>query len=94
MSNNILDQIDRKIRIKYIKDGKSSRTYIYGISSYIENEEEIMKLMKKIQKSLGTSIIKSYIDGKIIIGFGGNHIDSIYDYFTKNNLCNINEIYI
>lgn len=90
---NILNQIDRKLIIKYMKEGKSSRTYIYGLSSYIDSEDQIMNHAKKIQKSLGTSILKRHDDdNKIIIGFGGEHIRTIYEYIIKNNICPINEI--
>jgi len=85
---NILEQIDRKLTIKYMKEGKASRTYIYGLMSYINSEEDIMKHMKKLQKSMGTSLFKTYDDNnKIIVGFGGEHIRTIYEYIIKNNIC-------
>lgn len=90
---NILEQIDRKLIIKYMKEGRASRTYVYGLMSYINSEEDIMKHMKKLQKSMGTSLFKTYDDKKkIIIGLGGEHIRTIYEYIIKNNICPENEI--
>ncbi len=90
---NLLAQIDRKIIIKFMKEGKTSRTYIFGLDQYIVNKDEILKFIKPLQKSLGTSMIeKTDEDNKLVIGFGGNHIQPIYDAIIKKNICPKNEI--
>ena len=49
--------------------------------------------MKKMQKTIGTSMMKKNDDdGKIVYGFGGEHIKIIYDYILKNNICSVTEI--
>ena len=45
--NTILKQIDRKIIIKYLKEGKTSRTYVFGLDDFIK-KEDIENFMKKV----------------------------------------------
>lgn len=92
IDDDILKQIDKKIIIKYMKEVRTSRTYIFGIHNYIRTKEERDKFVKHIKKSLGTSVIEKNDGDGVVYGFAGEHIKYIYDYIVKNNICPINEI--
>ncbi len=47
--------VDNKITVRYIKDGKSKRTFITGLHHFLTPEEEI-KLIKTFQKTLGAGV--------------------------------------
>jgi len=90
---NLLKQIDRKIIIKFLKEGKTSRTYIFGIDGFIKSQQEIDTFIKKLQKTLGTSLITKQSDTNTpVYGFGGDHIRTIYDFILKNKICNALDI--
>ena len=90
---DILKQIDKKLVIKYMKEIKTSRTYIYGLYNYIKTKEDTKEFLKKIKKALGTSVVEKIDeDNNIIYGFAGDHTKYIYDYIIKNNITPISEI--
>lgn len=89
---NILKQIDRKIVIKYMKEVKTSRTYIFGLNNYIKTKKDIEEFIKNIKKSLGTSVIEKEGETGPAYGFAGDHVKYLYDYIVKKKICPINEI--
>lgn len=52
-TNNILTDIDRHVYLKFLKEKKTSRTYICGLHNFMTNEE-IDKFVKSLKKTLGT----------------------------------------
>lgn len=78
--SNAIAEIDKHIEIKFLKEGRRNKTYIYGLSDYIENEKELKKCVEKIQKKLGTSVIEEEKDGKKYYGFGGDHVNVLKTY--------------
>ena len=91
-TQNLLSQIDRKLILKYMKEGKASRTYILGLEGYLKQDEQLT-LMKDIQKKLGTSLLKKMTeDNKPIYGLGGDHVNTIYDIIIKKNIAPKGEI--
>lgn len=91
-SENLLSQIDRKIILKYMKEKKTSRTYILGLEGYLKQDEQLI-LMKDIQKKLGTSLLKKMTeDNKPIFGLGGDHVNTIYDIIIKKKIAPKGEI--
>jgi hypothetical protein len=89
---NILKQIDRKIILKFMKEVKTSRTYIFGLDNYIKTKEEKNEFIKHLKKALGTSFIEKDSDDGKAYGFAGDHINYIYSYIIKKNICPKNEI--
>lgn len=89
---DLLKKIDQKIILKFMKEGKTSRTYIIGIHSYFKSEEDTTKFMKNLQKKLGTSYLKKIVEDVPHFGFGGEHIDKIYDEIIKNNIAKKHDI--
>lgn len=79
---DLLSQLDKKIIIKYHKEGRNSRTYILGLDYYF-NAEKQNEFVKTLKKKLGTSAIKNIIDNSTVHGFGGDHVNTLYDYFVK-----------
>lgn len=90
--NDLLKKIDQKIILKFMKEGKTSRTYIIGIHSYFKSEEDTNKFMKNLQKKLGTSYLKKNVDGIPHFGFCGDHIDKICEEIIKNNIAKKHDI--
>ena len=91
-TQNLLSQIDRKLILKFMKEGKASRTYILGLEGYLKQDEQLT-LMKDIQKKLGTSLLKKMTeDNKPIYGLGGDHVNTIYDIIIKKNIAPKGEI--
>jgi len=91
-NDDLLKKIDQKIVLKFMKEGKTSRTYIIGIHSYFKSEEDTIKFMKNLQKKLGTSYLKKMVDDVPHFGFGGEHIDKICEEIIKNNIAKKHEI--
>lgn len=91
-SDNLLSQIDRKIILKFMKEGKNTKTYIIGLEGYLKDDEQLI-FIKEIQKKLGTSLLKKITeDKKPIYGLGGDHINSVFDFLVKKNIAKPSEI--
>lgn len=74
--NNIFEDEDKKIILKFFKEKKTSRTYIYGLHDFM-TDEEVVKFVMYLKKKLGTGIIKKENDGIIEYGFQGDHKERI-----------------
>jgi len=89
---DILKQIDRKIIVKYMKEGKNTKTYIYGLDYYMKPEAH-QQFCKDLQKKkLGTSMIKRVEDDKTVYAFGGDHCDKIVQELINTKIIPKNEI--
>lgn len=78
-----LDEINKKIEIKYIKQKKENRTYITGLDIFMTDEKERVDLIKTLKKALGASSVTKIENDKEIIGFSGNHIEKVKKYFIE-----------
>ena len=85
-----LAEIDRKINLKFIKEKKTSRTYISGLETFLPKKLDREKLCQDLRKVLGTgsNIVqdekeKPIGETKEKYGFQGNHIDRIATFLTK-----------
>ena len=81
-NSDVLSQIDKKLILKYHREGKNSRTYIIGLNNYFDDAKQI-DFMKTFKKKLGTSCTKTIIDNNMVYGFGGDHVNTLYEYFAK-----------
>jgi translation initiation factor 1 (eIF-1/SUI1) len=88
--NNILQSIDRNLSIKYIKNGRNSRTYLSGIKSYITDNDKLDDFVKKLKKQLGAGGLIDKEEN--VVSFQGDHTNKIYQYIIKNNICPKHEI--
>jgi hypothetical protein len=66
---SMIDKINKKISLYYVKDKRAKRTYIMGLKHFINNEE-LQNLSKKLQKSMGTN---SFINEEGECGFNGDY---------------------
>jgi len=89
-SANILQSIDRNLSIKYIKNGRNSRTYLSGIKSYIIENDKLEDFVKKLKKQLGSGGLIDKEEN--VVSFQGDHTHKIYEYIIKNNICPKHEI--
>lgn len=55
--DNILNEIDKRIKLRFMKEKRTSRTYIEGIEKFFD-EEKIKEIMQQIKKKLSTSYFK------------------------------------
>jgi translation initiation factor 1 (eIF-1/SUI1) len=96
-TEDIFRQIDKRITIRFLKEKRTTRTYIEGLEDFI-SEEQINDLIKKIKK-LGTSYLKrtdeDIEDDKktktkksstpyIAHGFNGDHKTKIIKFLTED----------
>lgn len=84
-----LDNINVNITLKCIKEKKTCRTYITGLSKFLSNED-VQNFAKKLQKILGTgSIINN--DGDC--GFNGDYtIDTCKKAIIKKHILEYQQI--
>lgn len=78
--SNLMTEIDKHIEIKFLKEGRRNKTYIYGLSDYMTGDNKdtnLTKFVEKLKKKLGTSMVEEEKDGKKYFGFGGDHVDVI-----------------
>jgi hypothetical protein len=55
-TEDIFKQIDKRVTLRFMKEKRTSRTYIEGLEDFL-SEETINEIIKKIKK-LGTSYFK------------------------------------
>lgn len=72
MSNEqeILNEIDKKIYIRILKEGKATRTYIEGLYRFF-SDDECKDIGNRIKKNLSTSYF--YKEENKSHGFNGDH---------------------
>ena len=79
--NNMFVEIDKKITIKYLKEIKTNRTYVCGLSDFM-SDEKINLFTKFLKKQLGAGMNIKKISNtnnmiKLEYGFQGNHLERI-----------------
>ena len=74
--SDLFVQIDKRVTIKFLREVKTNRTYIGGLSGFM-TDEQIVLFTKKLKKTLGAGMNPKTVDGKTEYGFQGNHIDRI-----------------
>ena len=55
--NDLINEIDKHVEIKYLKEGRRNKTYVYGLSDFIDEKVET-DTIGKLKKKLGTNISK------------------------------------
>jgi translation initiation factor 1 (eIF-1/SUI1) len=78
-----LEKIDRHIYIKFFREKKTSRTYILGLSDFMDGPTA-NKFANGLKKKLGTGMIETEQDGKISYGFQGDHIAKIKEFLITD----------
>lgn len=74
-----------KIEIKFFKEKKTSRTYIYNLGKFITDEKTLETVIKDLKKKLATScIIKNEEGYGNVYGFQGDHKRTIVTYLINN----------
>jgi translation initiation factor 1 (eIF-1/SUI1) len=72
IENELMENIDRKITIKVVKEHGKHRTYISGLEYFLD-EDEVDKFVKSLKKRLGMGMSKK----DNMYCFQGNHVDNI-----------------
>ena len=90
-TEDIFKQIDKRVTLRFMKEKKTSRTYIEGLEDFL-SEDQINEIIKKIKK-FGTSYLKrTDEDGEdktskkpvaIAHGFNGDHKTKIIKMLTE-----------
>ena len=91
MSNEqeILNEIDKKIYIRILKEGKATRTYIEGLNKFY-GDDECKEIGNKIKKNLSTSYF--YKEENKSHGFNGDHKLRLKELLQKNYKIPIDKI--
>jgi translation initiation factor 1 (eIF-1/SUI1) len=76
MDINILNEIDKHIRIRFLKEGRASRTYIEGLEGFFTTEQ-VKEIINNIKKSLSTGYFCKNEDNNISHGYNGDHMERI-----------------
>lgn len=88
--NQILSDLDKMIRIKYLKEKNKNKTCVYGIFDFVP-EKNIKDLIKLIKKRLGCSgIINEEVTSrgkktKVLI-FSGNFVEEIKNIILEKKI--------
>ena len=77
----ILNEIDKKIYIRILKEGKATRTYVEGLNRFY-SDDECKEIGNNIKKKLATSYF--YKEENKSHGFNGDHKLRLKDLLQKN----------
>ena len=82
---DILNLIDRRIKLRFMKEKRASRTYIEGLEKFFD-EEKIKIMTKVIQKKLSTGYTTKSDENNIVLGHGynGDHKERIKKYLVED----------
>jgi hypothetical protein len=84
-SNDTLTNIDTKITSSFVKEGKTTRTYIANLDLIVPDAEKRKAICKKIKIDLGTNGVQVTGEtGRISYGFNGSHAKSIKRILIKH----------
>jgi len=75
-------EIDKQIQLRFMKEKRTSRTYIRGLADFLDNEK-LTKFVTSLKKRLGTGMIECEQDGKIAFGFQGDHRSRIEEIIVS-----------
>jgi len=76
--------MDQKIDIKYMKDGRAHRTFVYNLEHYIPDKKIRDQHIKKMQQQFGTSCVYKSTPFGNAYGFGGDFSTKIKEYLISN----------
>jgi len=84
-TDSALASFDNKITASFVKEGKTSRTYIAGLDLIVPDPEKRKEICKKIKTDLGTNGVQvTGESGRTSYGFNGNHAKSIKRILMKS----------
>lgn len=75
--------VDKKIEMKYIKDGRSHRTFVFNLELYIK-KEDLNILINKMKKSFGTQCAYKETEFGFAYGFAGDLTSRIKQYLLDS----------
>ncbi len=85
--DDIFAEIDKKIVMKYQKDGngKASRTFVFGVHDFIPSGI-VEDYMTGLKRKLGTNLVKATdsTNNKIVYKYNGDHQETIKGYLLKD----------
>lgn len=64
--------LDKKIEMRYVKDGKAYRTFVFNLEHYIEDKKILDGIIHGIKKTFGTSCAYKETEFGIGYGFAGD----------------------
>ena len=81
-TNAVFADIDKIVTIRWLKEKKTSRTYVTGLQDFISTEE-IKKIVKTLKEKLGTGAVEVKNDDKSEYGFQGDHKEKIKKFLIE-----------
>lgn len=76
--------LDKKIEMKYIKDGRSHRTFVFNLELYIKDKTVLDNLINKMKKSFGTQCAYKETEFGFAYGFAGDLSSRIKQYLLDS----------
>lgn len=80
-SIGILTNLDKHVEIRFLKEKRTSRTYLIGLEDFVD-EKQLDKVVKKMQTKLATGLKTGEVDGKKTFGFNGDHVKFMKKYLV------------
>lgn len=80
-SKQTLLDIDKRITIKFLKETKTSRTYVNGLCDFM-SAKDATDFSKILKKKLGTNVIVTE-NG---FGFNGHHVEKIRELLLQTDI--------
>lgn len=91
-NKNVLNLIDYRIKLRFIKEKRTSRTYIEGLDKFFDIDS-IKSMMNTIKKTLSTGYYtNTETKGIILHGFNGDHKERIKKILVENYNISIDKI--
>ena len=90
---NILNEFDKKVIIKYKKVKNKNKTYVYGLDKIITEKSKLEDFLKKIKKKLGCGGVFDVDEEKNnFIEFMGDHRTKIKEILVEEKVISEDKI--
>lgn len=78
--------LDKKIEMRYLKDGKAYRTFVFNLEHFIKEKKELDVIIHGIKKTFGTSCKYKETDFGYGYGFAGDCSTKVKRYLIDKKV--------
>lgn len=78
--------LDKKIEMRYVKDGKAYRTFVFNLEHFIKGKKELDEIVHGIKKTFGTSCAYKETEFGVGYGFAGDCSTKIKRYLIDKKV--------
>jgi hypothetical protein len=80
---------EKKIEFKYIKEKKTTKTYIFNLEHYVTDPAKLTAILTELKKLMGTSCTKKITEFGPGYGFSGDFQAKITQYLINNPISTV-----